>query len=233
MDQWNELTEWWLSEVDEPAYAEEVFPLFLEILDVEQGQIVLDLGCGDGRIQRIVADLGVEAVGVDLNLDLARVASRSNPVVLHRLPELACFASRSVDGAYVVLALEHVHDSGRFFEEAARVVKPGGMLAIVINHPVYTAPNSGPILDQTDGELFWRFGDYLSSGSSTEPAGEDEVEFVHRPVGVLLTQAAGAGWSLEMVLEQGVGANAATRDPLLAKHHEIPHLMALRWRRQT
>ena len=231
MDEWNELTEWWLSELNDPAYAEEVIPLFLQIVAVTSGEIVLDLGCGEGRIQAIVADLEVTVIGVDVNLDLARVAGSRHPVVVYRLPDLSCFAPGSVDGAYVVLALEHIHDSKRFFSETARVVRPGGSLAIVINHPVYTAPNSGPVLDPRDGELFWRFGDYLSSGSTREPAGEGEVEFIHRPVGVLLTEAATAGWSLEEVQEQGVGSRAAARDPLLAKHHEIPHLMALRWRR--
>ena len=233
MGEWNELTDWWLSEIDEPAYAEEVLPLFLGILAVTPDETLLDLGCGEGRIQAEVVALGVHVIGVDINLELARVAARNQPVVVHRLPDLSCFKDASVDGGYVVLALEHIHDSQRFFAETARVVRPGGRLSIVINHPVYTAPNSGPILDQSDGELFWRFGDYLSPGSTQEPAGHEEVEFVHRPVGMLLTEAARAGWSLEEVAEQGVGSSAAARDPLLAKHREIPHLMALRWRRAS
>ena len=231
MDEWNELADWWMEEIDEPAYADEVIPLFLEILQVESDDTLLDLGCGEGRIQQLVSTMAALVVGVDVNLDLAGIAGAEHPVVVQRLPELSCFRDDSVDGAYIVLALEHVHHSQRMFEEASRVVRGGGTLTVVVNHPVYTAPNSGPVLDPTDGELFWRFGDYLTAGSTREPAGRGEVEFVHRPVGVLLTQAAMAGWSLEEVREQGVGEKAARRDELLAKHRQIPHLMALRWRR--
>ena len=131
----------------------------------------------------------------------------------------------------MVLALEHFEDSQHFFDETARVTRPEGSLTMVINHPVYTAPESGPLIDPTDGELFWRFGDYLSSGRTRDPAGDRTVEFIHRPIGVMLTEAATAGWLLEEVREQGVGSRAAARDPILAKHRDIPHLMALRWRR--
>lgn len=231
MDEWTGLTDWWLEEIDEPAYAEEVIPLFLAVLPQVEGLRLLDLGCGEGRVQGLVAERGATVVGVDVNRDLAAIAARRHPVVVARLPELGCVAGASVDGCYVVLALEHVEDAQTFFAESARVVRPGGFLAAVVNHPVYTAPSSGPVLDPTDGELFWRFGDYLRPGSTREPAGETTVEFVHRPIGQLLTEAAAAGWSLEEVREQGVGEAAAERDALLAKHGQIPHLMALRWRR--
>ena len=231
MDDWNGLADWWLAEADDPAYREEVVPLFLEVIGPVAGRVLLDLGCGDGRVQDLVAARGARAIGVDVNFDLAAIAARSHPVFLHRLPDLGCVRDAAVDGAYVVLALEHFEASQRFFAEIARVTRQGGSLAAVINHPVYTAPNSGPVLDPTDGELFWRFGDYLRPGRTRDPAGDRSVEFIHRPIGTLLTQAATAGWSLEEVLEQGVGSHAASRDPILAKHRDIPHLMALRWQR--
>lgn len=228
---WNELADWWLAEADDPAYREEVVPLFLQVFRPLPGQVLLDLGCGDGRMQDLVVSHGGTAIGVDINLELARIASRNHPVVLDYLPRMSCIRDSSVDGAYVILALEHFQDSSRFFRETARVTRPGGSLSVVINHPVYTAPGSGPVLDPTDGEMFWRFGDYLTAGRTRDPAGEGTVEFIHRPVWMLLTEAAIAGWSLEKVCEQGVGALAAARDPILAKHGGIPHLMAIRWRR--
>lgn len=231
MDDWNELTEWWLEESGDPAYQEEVVPLFLGMLPEVRGQVLLDLGCGDGHILDLVDSHGGTVVGVDVNLELARMASRRHPVVLYHLPGMACIRDSSVDGAYVVLALEHFEDSPRFFRETARVTRPGGFLTVVINHPVYTAPGSGPVLDTTDGELFWRFGDYLTAGRTRDLAGERTVGFIHRPIWMLFTQAAAAGWSLEEVREQGVGSLAAVRDPILAKHRDIPHLMGIRWRR--
>ena len=230
-DDWIDLAGWWVTEADDPAYREEVVPLFLEVFRPRTGQVFLDLGCGDGRIGEMVVAQSVSVVGVDINARLARTASGRHPVFLKRLPDLACVRDDAVDGAYTVLALEHFEGSGCFFAETARVTRSGGSLTIVINHPVYTAPRSGPVIDPTDGELLWRFGRYLSRGNSFEPAGDQSVEFRHRPIGVLLTVAAAAGWHLEEVREQGVLAETAARHDLLSRHGEIPHLMALRWRR--
>jgi hypothetical protein len=118
------------------------------------------------------------------------------------------------------LVLEHLVDHQAFLAETARVVKPGGSLSLVLNHPVWTAPGSTPISD-TDGEVLWRTGDYLALGHSEEPAGEGTVIFYHRPMGSLLNAAADAGWSLRQLIE--------------IPHHElkdqvtIPQLMACRW----
>ena len=228
---WTELTEWWLQEVQDPAYREEVESLFLEVMEISPGEVVVDLGCGDGRTLNLVAELGMRTVGVDINPDLAGRAARRHPVVLGRLPDLGFVKDGSIGAAYTVLALEHVENLEKLFGEVHRMVRVGGTFAVVVNHPIYTSPGSGPVIDPTDGEMFWRFGQYLHRRSGFEPAGDQVVEFRHRPLGVLLTAAARAGWSLEVALEQGVGPRAAARDPILAKHQDIPHLMALRWRR--
>jgi hypothetical protein len=121
--------------------------------------------------------------------------------------------------------IEHLPDHQAFFSETARVVRSGGVLAVVANHPVWTAPESSPISDG-DGEALWRPGDYFSADSTEvtaeTTAGEGIVTFYHRSMGALLNAAADAGWSLDHMIEQ--------------PHHEledqvgIPRLLACRWR---
>ena len=229
MADWTDLDEWWLDEIHDPAYAEQVLPLALRTLSPEAGSTYLDLGCGEGRVMKAVAEIAT-AIGVDVNLRLLVHAAPHGPVVAATLPQLNTFRVDSVDGAYVVLALEHIHDAETLFSSCATVVRPGGTLAVVLNHPVYTAPGSGPVLDPTDDEIYWRFGGYFERGSTQEPAGDATVEFVHRSMADLLTMAARQGWMLEHMEEEGVGEGAASRDPLLAKHGDIPHLLAVRWR---
>ncbi|MDH3498957.1 MAG: methyltransferase domain-containing protein [Acidimicrobiia bacterium] len=229
MGDWSELGEWWLEEVDDPAYAEEVLPLTMRTLQPGAGRLYLDLGCGQGRLMHAVAATGAFVIGIDVNHRLLADAAMSGSVVEANLPSLDYLASDAVDGAYVVLALEHIHDVEALFAGAARVVRTGGVLAAVLNHPVYTAPDSGPVLDQADGEIYWRFGGYFGRGSTHEPAGDGTVEFVHRSTSKLLNTAARHGWCLSFMEERPVSRGEATRDPLLAKHGDIPHLMAVRW----
>jgi SAM-dependent methyltransferase len=215
---WSHLTEWWLSEVaNDPAYEQVVTPLLLDVLRPARGDTYLDLGCGEGRVMRVVQGHGAMVHGLDINPDLA---IRAEPAMIADVVAVPV-RDKAYDGVYSVLTLEHVDDHEAFFRETARVTKPGGVLALVINHPVWTAPESTPISD-SDGEVLWRPGEYFSTGLSPVPAGVDEVTFHHRSMADLLNAASEAGWSLEHMIEQ--------------PHHEladqagIPRLLACRWR---
>ena len=170
---------------------------------------------------RALKESGAAAHGVDLTPALARRAADSGPVVIGRLPDLGFLRDDSYDGAFCVLALEHIEDEVRLFAEAARAVRPSGVFALVINHPFRTAPGATPISD-SDGETLWRPGDYFSSGTTLEPAGEGQMLFHHRNTARILESAAAVGWYLERFVE--------------APHHElddqagIPRLLACRWR---
>jgi SAM-dependent methyltransferase len=224
------LAEWWVGEVAaDPVYADEVVPLAIGVLDPQRGGRYLELGCGEGEVMRAIAGRGGRALGCDLSESLARRAARAGPVAVCRLPDLSWVRTGCLDGACAVLVLEHLERAETLFTEAARIVRPGGVLALVANHPAYTAPGSGPLVDPEDGEVLWRWGPYLEEGSSEEPAGDGAVVFHHRPLGALLTAAASAGWRLERLVEHGVGDRRAAEDSLLAAQRQIPRLLAVRW----
>jgi SAM-dependent methyltransferase len=224
------LADWWVAEVaTDPVYADEVIPLALAALDPVPGCRYLELGCGEGEVMRALAARGARVLGCDLSERLARRARAAGPVAVCRLPDLGWVQPGSLDGALAVLVLEHLPETGELLAAAARAVRPGGVLALVANHPAYTAPGSGPIVDPEDGEVLWRWGPYMEEGSSEEPAGDRAVIFHHRPLGLLLSAAAGAGWCLERLVEHGVGERRAAADPLLAAQSQIPRLLAVRW----
>jgi SAM-dependent methyltransferase len=226
---WTELGDWWLSELaGDPAYEEEITPLLLDLLDPQPDRRYLDVGCGEGRLMARLTAVGAHPVGVDFAEDLLAKAQRHGPVYVQRLPRLDCFAAEEFDGAYVCLVLEHLDDHETLLDELARVVRPGGPLALVINHPVFTAPDSAPIEDH-DGEILWRPGRYFDEGYTDEPAGAQKVRFHHRTTADLLTAAADAGWDLRRVVEVGVTERQAGRDPQLAAQRHFLRIMGVRW----
>ena len=228
-DNWDDIASWWTDEAAaDSAYAIDVHPLLVELLPQDPGATV-DLGCGEGQGMRLV---GGSVVGVDLSTELAVEASVAGPVVVAELPGLDFFVDDAFDTAYSVYLLDLIEDHAGFFTESARIVRNGGALVIVINHPAYTAPGSAPLLDE-DGEVLWRWGDYFRTGSSLEPAGHREIRFHHRPLGHLLTDAAAAGWNLDLMVERALSADTIKALPGYVGQHHIPRLLGVRWVRST
>jgi SAM-dependent methyltransferase len=224
--EWSELAVWWLGEgVDDPVYANDVIPLLHDLLG-QQGGTVLDLGCGDGHI---MGTLPGAVIGCDLTEALLREARHVGPVVRCRLPDLGWLQDSSVGAAYAVFVFEHLSDLAAMFDEAARVVHRRGPLVLVANHPAYTAAGAGPVIDESDGEVLWRWGPYFDETSSREPAGSRQVTYLHRPLGTILSVAAGAGWDLRRMVEIGLGTESVAGDPGYAGQEHMPRIIGLRW----
>ncbi|HXZ84663.1 MAG TPA: class I SAM-dependent methyltransferase [Myxococcota bacterium] len=116
----------------------------LDRLGLEPGDWLLDAGCGGGRHCFGALDRGVHSVGLDLDVPSLRIAragihERRGRAVekLHGgvlrgdvfgLP----FRDGSFDRAICSEVMEHVHDYGAAARELARVLRPGGTLAVTI-----------------------------------------------------------------------------------------------------
>ena len=224
-DDWESHAEWWLDEVtDDPIYQSDVLPMALEFIGPFSG-IALDLGCGEGQVMR---SLSGRVVGTDISSRLLRKAAAGSAVVRGRLPDLGWMRPAVIDVAYAVLVVEHLPDLS-FFESAFRVVRSGGRLVVVVNHPAFTAADAGPIMDQSDGEFLWRWGDYFRPSRVPMPVTGGAVVFHHRPLGEILNAAAAAGWVLDRFVETGFSAAAIAARPGYRGQEQMPRLLGLRW----
>lgn len=101
---------------------------------------VVDLGCGTGRMGAwLVAHGATEIAGVDVCAEmLDRATARGIYARTQLAPVTATgLPAGSFDGAISNLVVDHVADLDGFFAEAARLVRPGGWLAVVDFHPFF------------------------------------------------------------------------------------------------
>jgi ubiquinone/menaquinone biosynthesis C-methylase UbiE len=100
------------------------------------GAQVLDVGCGNGRITRLVAALGAQVIGIDPGEKQLARARAEAPVAGERyikgVAEDLPAADASADGVLFFNSLHHVpvDKMDAALAEAARVLKPDGWLCI-------------------------------------------------------------------------------------------------------
>ncbi len=88
------------------------------------GDKVADVGCGLGASTRLMLRRGIAAVGVDINVE-----RRAVPWIAAEASHLP-FADASLDGVVAECVLSALAEPARALAEWARVLKPGGRLAL-------------------------------------------------------------------------------------------------------
>jgi len=101
-----------------------------ETLALAPGSVVLDLACGTGDFAVDLAEEGHRPIGIDLSFGMLASARTGAPLVQGDLLKLP-IADGSVDAAVCGFALRNLVELPPFFDELARVVRPGGRIALL------------------------------------------------------------------------------------------------------
>ena len=114
---------------------------------LRSGDVVLNIGCGVGRVERYLAPQVRELWAVDVSGEMLRLARKR----LEGLPNvhlrevgnrdfLASFEAERFDLVFSFLVLQHLEkeDAFLYLRDAWRVLKPGG--ALVTQFPNYLSP---------------------------------------------------------------------------------------------
>ena len=161
---WEDRAESWLRWARSPnfdaywlyrdAFFDEVVPA--------PGAATLEVGCGEGRVARDLADRGHLVTAVDASPSLVAAAAAADPrseylvAPAERLP----FADGVFDLVVAYNSLMDVEDMSQAVAEAGRVMSPGGRLAVCVTHPVSDA---GEFTDDGEGAPFLITGSYLGA----------------------------------------------------------------------
>jgi demethylmenaquinone methyltransferase/2-methoxy-6-polyprenyl-1,4-benzoquinol methylase len=132
-------------------------------LRLPRGALVADLGCGTGELCRELHRAGYRSVGVDTSAGMLARAHGAERFVRADILDLPLGAA-SVDGVTSGFALRNVTDIGRCAAEMARVVRPGGRLAVL--DLAEARPVTRWIRSTWVERVVPRLGDLLSDGAA-------------------------------------------------------------------
>lgn len=124
---------------------------FIPLLGALVGKKVLDVGAGTGRLSLPLANRGANVTALDVSLKMLDLVKKKNSKITTVIgdAESLPFENETFDIVTAAFLIVHLKDPTRFFDEAYRVLKDGGVLVVTnINQkePPEVKTKSGKII---------------------------------------------------------------------------------------
>lgn len=199
-----------------------LLPPLLELLGDITARQVLDAGCGEGYLARVLAARGAQVTGIDLSPRLIELARAKNPDSIdYQVADLSrprpVIAGR-FDAAASYLVLNDVTGYQGFAATLAASLKPGGRLALALNNP-YSA-----VIDR-------HVTDYFHSGAVSPYRGLWEAgiktRYHHQTLENYLDAFLATGLQLAKLTDIPTRADAHRPDACLPAGARFPRFMLL------
>lgn len=209
--EWDEEAENWLRWARTPGfdaywYYRDAF--FDSVLPPPRGR-TLEIGCGEGRVARDLAERGHQITALDSASGLVQHAREADTESLYLVAEGARLPVR--DGWFDLVvaynALQVVQNMAQTVKESARVLRPGGHLCFCVAHPV---TDIGRWLETQEASIFALRVPYFESTRVEDTVEKDGLRMTFR------------GWTYTLenyavALEDGGFAIETIREPKPAR----------------
>ncbi|MFD6948522.1 hypothetical protein A6A08_18610 [Nocardiopsis sp. TSRI0078] len=179
-------------------------PALLEELGPAAGLDVLDLGCGDADLGRILLGAGCRSyLGVDGSaamVERARSRLRDTGGRVERA-DMEGFTAPpgGVDLVVSRMALHYVDDAAAVLASARRWLRPGGRLVFTVPHPVLTCNDASAGTGRPRQD--WVVDGYFATGPRRRVWMGEPVTWHHRTVEDYVRALHGAGFALTALRE--------------------------------
>ncbi len=139
---------------------------------IKDGDKILDLGCGNGRLIELIKDKKVSYTGLDISKELINLAKKKYPDHHFRIGNLynLPFANNSFGKVFAIASIHHI-PSKKLREETAdeirRILMPGGLAVVSVwnlNQPKYLKQ-----IQKSQKKY-----DYLEEGDWIKPWGKEK-----------------------------------------------------------
>lgn len=144
---WDNVADWYDGHVSTKSdfHSDVIIPQALKLIDVRKNEKVLDVGCGQGVFSEALASRGAEVVGIDSSKKLIDFAKKRTSKF--NIKYFAMDASKldglmdsTFDAVTSILAIQNMDGLEKIVSESSRVLKSGGRLLWVLNHPCFRIP---------------------------------------------------------------------------------------------
>lgn len=198
-------------------------PALLRLLGDVHGRRILDAGCGNGYLSRMLATRGAHVVGVEPTASMSTFAREKEAELgqgityvqadLAALPDLG----DPFDAVVCSMVLMAIPDWKPAMRACVEALRPGGRFVFAIVHPAFEE-----LWPTWCAHGEYRIDRYLEEYEIPTPSGPD----FHRPLSAYLNELAALGCRLDEVAEPGLDPDiAAAGEPGLDAYVRLPNFL--------
>ena len=199
--------------------------LFLDVIGNVSGLAVLDAGCGEGYLARILAQRGAHVTGMDLSPRLVELARAQDPeaTISYHVADLSQplpASHQPFDLCASFFVLNDVADYRGFLSTVGSVVIPGGRTVFFLNNP-YSMVLRGQVTDYFDSGAAFPYRGMAEAGV--------HVQYYQRTLQEYLDACREAGLHLQRLVDVPTPEGYFTRTSatLLPIGYQFPYCMIL------
>lgn len=152
---WEENAEFWDSYMGDESndfHRDIVRPSTERLLDVKDGDLVLDIACGNGNFSKRLADNGASVVAFDYSPRMIELAAKRRRNALNKVSFNVCDATdystllklrqnKPFDKAVANMAIMDISEIEPLIKAVFEMLKDDGVFVFATHHPCFTYPN--------------------------------------------------------------------------------------------
>lgn len=210
---WGGVADWYDKHLDAPLtyHSQVLLPNLLRIVGLKQNESLLELGCGQGFFLDKFSEISPNITGVDLGKPLIDIAKKKFPKIkfmVGNAEDQKLLPNETFDVITVILAIQNMKDLHAVALNFKRLLKDGGKICIVLNHPAFRIPKSSSWgVDAENKIQYRRIDEYMSESEvSIDMTPGKEIEkkttmSYHRPLQVYSKVFSKAGFGIVKIEE--------------------------------
>lgn len=251
---WNQNAPFWDEYMGEGNNFQRILigPATERLLQLQEGELVLDAACGNGNFARRMADLGARVVAFDFSqafIERARLRTRDTRFagrIEYRVidatnrEQLLGLGKETFDAAVCTMALMDMAAIEPLLNSLRELLKPGGRFVFSVMHPCFNSGGIHKVIEEEDreGQIVTSHAikiENYSTPSATRGLGVTGQPaphfYFHRPLSMLFTHCFNAGFVLDGMEEPTFhGEIAPSGQFAWVNYADIPPVLVARMR---
>lgn len=202
-------------------------PAIFAMLGEVRGQRILDAGCGQGYLARLLAQRGARVVGVEPAagwLEIARARERAAPLgITYLQADLSSFSAMDAglepcDAVVANMMLMDIPEDAAAIRNCVAALRPGGTLIVTLTHPCFEEETAA-----WKRQGFVAVREYLADYTVPQAFSVRS----HRPLNHYLNLLIQTECVLRRIEEPGLGSQWADRGAWYERNQHVPSYVVI------